>query len=76
MCSKKPKVKTVIVTQAAPAAAPPPVYAASVAAPVDAPSETSISNLQSEGQQRQRRAKGKKRLTIPTASGVGTGVNL
>ena len=61
MCGRKPKY-----TPAAPAAAS-----------VSAPQDTVESNVVSENQQRRKRAKGKKGLTIKaTGSGSGTGVNI
>jgi hypothetical protein len=50
--------------------APPP------AAAVAAPTETVSNGLESERTQRQTRAKGKRKLTIPTKKGSGTGVNI
>lgn len=60
MCSKKPKVKV----EEAPAAA----------APVSAPVETTVNNLETEGKKRQKKAKGKKSLVVN--AGSGTGVNI
>lgn len=61
MCSKKPKVEA-----AAPAAAP-------VAAPV----ETNTNNLETEGEKRQKKAAGKKKLIVGAGNtGSGTGVNI
>ena len=60
MCSSKPKV-----TEVAPAAA---------AAPVSAPVETTMNNIESEGTQRKKKAKGKKSLVVN--AGSGTGVNI
>lgn len=65
MCGRKSK-PTVVQT-------PAPTPAASVSAPQDAVE----SNVVSENQQRRKRAKGKKGLTIKaTGSGSGTGVNI
>lgn len=44
------------------------------AAPVAEPVETTISNLDTEGQQHQRKAKGKKKLIVNM--NIGTGVNI
>lgn len=64
MCSRKPKVQTVTQTVSTPAAS------------VSAPQDTIESNVVSENQQRRKRAKGKKGLTINGTGGTGTGVNI
>lgn len=58
MCSKKPKV----------------VEATPAAAPVSAPVETNVNNLETEGSKRRKKAKGKKSLVVN--AGSGTGVNI
>lgn len=61
MCSKKPKV----------------VAAAPTAAPVATPDETNVTNVETAGTTRQKKAAGKKKLTIGnTGGGSGTGVNI
>lgn len=72
MCGRKPKVQTVTqtVTPAAVQSAPTP------AASVSAPQDTIESNVVDENQQRRKRARGKKGLTIKSGGGTGTGVNI
>lgn len=62
MCSKKPKV----------------VAAAPTAAPVAAPDETNVTNVETEGATRQKKAAGKKKLIVGAGAGTGsgTGVNI
>lgn len=72
MCSRKPKVQTVTQTVTPATVQPTPTPAASVSAPQD----TIESNVVSENQQRRKRAKGKRGLTIKSAGGTGTGVNI
>lgn len=73
MCSRKPKVQTVTQTVSTPAAVVQPTPTPTSAASVSAPQDTIESSVVSENQQRRKRAKGKKGLTI---KGTGTGVNI
>ena len=78
MCSRKPKPQ-VVVQEAPKTATPvaPPTPVQTPAASVAAPTDIVESNVVSENQQRRKRAKGKKGLTIKTSgNGSGTGVNL